>query len=29
MAPAKTPSDIVNKLSAEITKIVNIPEVKS
>jgi tripartite-type tricarboxylate transporter receptor subunit TctC len=29
MAPAKTPSDIVNKLSAEVTKIVNIPEVKS
>jgi tripartite-type tricarboxylate transporter receptor subunit TctC len=28
MAPAKTPSDIVNKLSAEITKIVNIPEVR-
>ena len=29
LAPAKTPSDIVNKLSAEVTKIVNIPEVKS
>jgi tripartite-type tricarboxylate transporter receptor subunit TctC len=29
MAPAKTPSDIVNKLSAEVTKIVNIPELKS
>jgi tripartite-type tricarboxylate transporter receptor subunit TctC len=28
MAPAKTPSDIVNKLSTEITKIVNIPEVR-
>ena len=29
LAPAKTPSDIVNKLSAEVTKIVNIPEVKN
>ena len=29
LAPAKTPSDIVNKLSAEVTKIVNIPDVKS
>ena len=29
LAPAKTPSDIVNKLSAEVTKIVNIPEVRS
>lgn len=29
LAPAKTPSDIVDKLSAEVTKIVNIPEVKS
>ena len=29
LAPAKTPSDIVNKLSAEVTKIVNIPEMKS
>ena len=29
LAPAKTPSDIVNKLSSEVTKIVNIPEVRS
>ena len=29
LAPAKTPSDIVNKLSSEVTKIVNTPEVRS